>query len=101
MPKRKPPPQCGTCHAPLLFVAIVRGGPTIAFDKEPLAEGGTVAAYRTAAGAMTGRWLAKGDVPYSHEKRYKPHRCPPPPKPDPPLALFDVDAFGTITRTLT
>lgn len=88
MSPRKPPPQCATCRAPLLFVRIA--AITLALDKEPVAEGGTVAAYRTAAGGWSARWLVKSDVPQSHEKRYARHQCPKPPGPEPPPALFDI-----------
>jgi hypothetical protein len=97
MPKRKPQPRCAKCQALLIF-ARINGRVTIALDIEPLTEGGTVAVYSPHTGGLVGRWLIKGDAPFSHEKRYRPHQCPKPPKPEPPPALFDVDdVSGAVT----
>jgi hypothetical protein len=89
MPRKpKPPPQCGTCKAPLIFARIGRWA--IPLDPAPAADG-TVAAYVTSTGGRVGRWLAKTEQPFSHEKRYRQHRCPKPepaPKPEPLPDLF-------------
>lgn len=91
MPSRKPkpPPTCGTCKQRIIFARI--GTASIALDPAP-SDTGTVAAYVTATGARTGRWLAKDERPASHEKRYAQHRCPRPPKPVPQPDLFTTTA---------
>lgn len=82
----KPSPQCSQCKAPLIFARISRW--SIPLDPAPAGDG-TVAAYVTAAGGRVGRWLAKDEQPFGHEKRYTQHRCPRPPKPAPLPTLFD------------
>jgi hypothetical protein len=82
--KRKGPRTCRECRAVVIFARVLgRSGRhvTIALDPVP-ADGGAVAAYRTSAGGLLGRFLAKGEEAYGYERRYAQHACPRPDAPE-------------------
>lgn len=96
--KRKPPPACKDCDAPVLFIRVwserVSRYVSVPVSPEPDTAGSVAA---DAVGPRTGRFLAKDEQPYHHERRYKQHKCPPAhpapcepvPEPPQPVTLFD------------
>ena len=66
----KPLPVCATCGAALTFVRIGRLSIPVQLRTH---DHGSIAAYKGAAGAWIGRFLAAGEKPYGHEKQLAKH----------------------------
>jgi hypothetical protein len=96
--RRKPSPACRECGQPVTFARVDTPERPLILPLDPVQDpAGTVAAYKSSAGGLVGRFLARDEEPYGFERRWSQHKCPraraapvPEPGPGPQPDLFTI-----------